>query len=364
MTNPTTQASPAASHGPLPDQVGDRLSPKRGGRESAAASALAAIAGAALVLVAIIAVSVAPRAAADEPAIPAWLGAHVGDGNGEIAPVVLERARALYRQKVAAGAVKNPCYFAMDATRPNTASDGTPGLRFYIVCEASRSFRAISSGHGTGRNWRGLPNFRNDRSCAKNFGNAQDSSLTTGGAYVTAEIKTSFKGYYRTGAHSNALLVRPFLQFDGEGDTANAREREIGGHAAVVLHHVCMLKDPQSPYANKDGYVPRGTLVSYVGGRSNGCTSWSRADADAIMAMTKDDPTTVYIYPEAADIDAVAHAVAAGRSLASLGLYWDAACLKTIGTPKFWSDATLGPLIAQYRRDHPPPPPKPTPICK
>ena len=123
---------------------------------------------------------------------------------------------------------------------------------------------------------------------------------------MTAEIKTSFKGYYRTGAHRNALLVRPFLQFEGEGDTANARQREIGGHAAVVLHGVCMLKDPQSPYANNDGYVPRGTLVSYVGGRSNGCTSWSQANADAIMAMTRDDPTTVYIYPEAADIDAVA----------------------------------------------------------
>ena len=278
--------------------------------------------------------------------------------------MVLGRARALYRQKVAAGEIKNACYFAMDATRPNTATDGKPGLRFYIICEASQSFRAIASGHGAGRNLRGVANFANGRTCAQNFGNAQDSSLTTGGAYVTAEIKSSFKGYYRTAAHGNALLMRPFLQFDGEGDTANARERVIGGHAAVVLHNVCMLKDPASPYANSDGYVPRGTLVSYVGGRSNGCTSWSQANADAIMAMTRDDPTTVYIYPEAADIEAVAAAVTAKRSLSSLGLTWDAACLKMIGAPKFWSDETLGPLIAQYRRDHPPPPPRPTPICK
>ena len=369
-SGPPDESDPThhASHGPP--------SPKRGGMETAEPlerggtapwaprSALARVATILAVVLAIIAVSVVQRASATERAIPPWLGAHIGDGNGEIAPVVLERARALYREKVAVGAVKNPCYFAMDATRPNTASDGRPGLRFYIVCEANQSFRAIASGHGAGRNWRGLPNFSNGRTCAKNFGNAQDSSLTTGGAYVTAEIKTSFKGYYHAGAHSNALLVRPFLQFDGEGDTANARQREIGGHAAVVLHGVCMLKDPQSPYANKDGYVPRGTLVSYVGGRSNGCTSWSQANADAIMAMTRDDPTTVYIYPEAADIDAVAHAVAAKRSLASLGLTWDAACLKTIGAPKFWSDETLGPLIAQYRKDHPPPPPKPTPICK
>ena len=329
-------------------------------------SALLKIVGIFAILVVATAFSASPPTRAAEPApdIPPWLAAHVGDGNGEIAPVVLERARALYRQKVAAGEVRNPCYFAMDATRPNTASNGRPGLRFYIICEASQSFRAISSGHGAGRNLPGVANFHNGRTCAKNFGNAEGSSLTTGGAYLTAEIKRSFKGYYRTGAHHNALLVRPFLQFVGEGDTANARAREIGGHAAVVLHHVCMLKDPESPYANHEGYVPRGTLVSYVGGRSNGCTSWSRANADAIMAMTRDDPTTVYIYPEAADIDAVAHALAAGRSLASLGLYWDAACLKTIGAPKFWSDATLGPLIAQYRRDHPPPPPRPTPICK
>ncbi len=304
------------------------------------------------------------RAAAPASPIPAWLSAHVGADNGEIAPVVLERARAFYREKVAAGAVKNPCYFAMDATRPNTASNGGPGLRFYIICEVSQSFRAISSGHGAGRRLPGIADYSNGRTCAKNFGNAEGSSLTTGGAYVTAEIKTSFKGYYRTAAHRNALLVRPFLQFDGEGDTANARERVIGGHAAVVLHGVCMLKDPASPYANRDGYVPRGTLVSYVGGRSNGCTSWSEADADAIMAMTKDDPTTVYIYPEAADIDAVAAAVADKRSLASLGLYWDAACLTTIGAPKYWPDETLGPLIAQYRKDHPPPPQRPTPICK
>ncbi len=318
------------------------------------------------IVFAAIAFAAPPPTLAAEPAphIPAWLAAHIGDGNGEVAPVVLERARAFYFQKVAAGAVKNPCYFAMDATRPNTASDGGPGLRFYIVCEARRSFRAISSGHGSGRNLKGVANFHNGRTCAQNFGNAEDSSLTTGGAYVTAEIKKSFKGYYPNGAHKNALLVRPFLQFEGEGDTANAREREIGGHAAVVLHHVCMMKSPKSPYANNDGYVPRGTLVSYVGGRSNGCTSWSRADADAIMAMTKDDPTTVYIYPEAADIEAVAQAVAAKRSLSSLGLYWDAACLKAIGAPKFWSDESLGPLIAQYRKDHPPPPPRPTPICK
>ncbi len=380
----TEAGAPAPERGSMSAPAAGSPSPSRGGMETAAPPvpkaggiaaraapwaprpALARVTTILAVVLAAIAFAAAPRPLAAEQAsdVPAWLGAHVGDGDGEIALVVLQRARALYLQKVSAGVVRNPCYFAMDATRPGNLSDGRPGSRFYIVCEASQSFRAISSGHGSGRRLPGIADYSNGRTCAKNFGNAEDSSLTTGGAYVTAEIKTSFKGYYRVGAHSNALLARPFLQFDGEGDTANARKRVIGGHAAVVLHGVCMLKDPASRYANDDGYVPRGTLVSYVGGRSNGCTSWSPADADAIMAMTKDDPTTVYIYPEAADIDAVAHAVAAGRSLPALGLTWDASCLKAIGAPKFWPDETLGPLIAQYRKDHPPPPPRPTPVCK
>ena len=132
------------------------------------------------------------------PDIPAWLAAHVGEGEGQIAPPVLQRARALYLRKVGEGVVRNPCYFAMDATLPNDLSDGEPGRRFYIVCEAARSFRAISAGHGGGRDLSGVAQFANGSACAKNFGNGMDSDLTAGGAYVTAETKTSFKGYYRT----------------------------------------------------------------------------------------------------------------------------------------------------------------------
>ena len=124
---------------------------------------------------------------------PDWLQAHVGEGEGQIAPVVLQRARALYLKKVSEGAVNNPCYFAMDATRP-----GGLGRRFYVICEADRTFRAVPSGHGDGRNLEGIADFANDIRCAKNFSNAMDSQLTTGGPYVTAEIRTSFKGYYRT----------------------------------------------------------------------------------------------------------------------------------------------------------------------
>ncbi len=306
-----------------------------------------------------------PRSFATEGGsdIPAWLADHVGEGDGQIARTVLRKARALYLRKVSEGAVRNPCYFAMDATRPNGRGDGQLGRRFYIICESDQSFRAISAGHGAGRDLNGVANFANGRQCAKNFGNAMDSELTAGGAYVTAETKSSFKGYYRASA-KDMVLVRSFIQFDGEGETANARQRAIGGHATVALRNVCLRHDPGSPYANGDGYVPMGTLVDYAGGRSNGCTSWSPADVPQITAIVKRDPTTLYIYPEAADIDAVARAVAAGRSLPRAGLYWDASCLREIGSPRFWPKESLEPALAAYRRDHPAPPPRPAPLCR
>jgi hypothetical protein len=314
----------------------------------------------------IVALSGSPRSfAAEQPTdVPAWLSAHVGEDEGQIAQVVLQRARALYLQKTGAGAIKNPCYFAMDATRPSTSDKGELGLRFFVICEADQSFRAVSAGHGSGRNLKGYANFANGRRCAKNFSNAMSSKLTTGGAYVTGEEIASFKGYYRNSGGEAAALVRSFVQFDGEGDTANARPRAIGGHPAVLLRGVCLRKDPESPYANKDGYVPFGKLVNYTGGRSNGCTSWSPSDAGQIIPMMKNKPTTLYIYPESDDIDAVAQALKAGRSPSGAGLYWNASCLREIRSPRFWPKETLEPVLAQYRKDHPLPPPRPTPICR
>jgi hypothetical protein len=317
-------------------------------------------------LLVILAFSGSPRSfAVEQPSeVPAWLRAHVGEGEGQIADVVLQRARALYFKKVGEGVVKNPCYFAMDATRPHVLGSGGLGRRFYVICEGEKSFRAIPSGHGGGRNLQGIANFANGQRCAKNFGNAMDSKLTTGGPYVTEETKTSFKGYYRDGAGKDETLIRSFVQFDGEGDTANARPRAIGGHPAVVLKGMCRRKNPDSPYANSDGYVLFGTLVNYTGGRSNGCTSWSPSDAAQIIDMVKDKPTTLYIYPESDDIAAVAQAMKAGRSPGRAGLYWNASCLREIGVPKFWPKETLEPILAQYKKDHPPAPPSPPPLCK
>jgi hypothetical protein len=312
-----------------------------------------------LVIAGIIALSGLPRSFAAEQAadVPAWLKAHVGEGEGQIAPVVLQRARALYLQKVREGAVKNPCYFAMDATRP-----GGFARRFYVICEADKTFRAVPSGHGSGRNVASV-NFSNGIQCAKNFSNATDSKLTTGGPYVTDETVTRFKGYYRSGAGKYLPFNRSFVQFDGEGDTANARPRAIGGHPAAVLRVACLRKDPNSPYANEDGYVPFGTLVDYAAGRSNGCTSWSQSDAAKIIPMMK-EPSALYIYPESKDIDAVAKAVKAGKAPSRAGLYWNASCLNEIRIPKFWPKETLEPILVQYKKDHPAPPPQPLPICK
>ena len=74
--------------------------------------------------------------------------------------------------------------------------------------------------------------------------------------------------------------------------------------------------------------------MDYAGGRSNGCTSWSPSDAGQIIQVMKDKPTTLYIYPESGDIDAVTQALKSGRSLSRAGLYGNASCLKEIGSPK------------------------------
>lgn len=292
---------------------------------------------------------------------PGWLLKHVGTGSGQIAPVVLQRARALYQQKVRKRSVKNRCYYAMDATRPSTRG-GKAEPRFYTICEADRVFRATSSGYGNGRKL-AQANFSNGRQCARNFSNAEGSNLTMGGRYVTAEARTSFKGYYRQSGQLRPFL-RTFLLFDGEGDADNARERAIGGHHAAFLRWQCRMKMPQSPYADDEGYVPVGRMVDYSSGRSNGCTTWPKSASDVILKQVERRPTTVYIYPEARDIEAVAKAVKGRKSLAGSGLYWNENCLKAIGAPRFWHKRKLQPVINAWRRSLPKQPKRTLPICK
>jgi hypothetical protein len=104
--------------------------------------------------------------------------------------------------------------------------------------------------------------------------------------------------------------------------------------------------------------------VDYSGGRSSGCTSWLLPDARKIIAMRKGDPTTLYIYPDGADVNAVARAVATGRSLSRAGLYWSSSCLKEIRSPRYWPKERVELLIARYEREHPTPRRPPMPICR
>ena len=293
--------------------------------------------------------------------LPAWLRPHVGLEDGQIAPVVLERARAHYEEKQRQGAVKNPCYMAMDATRPSTLPNGQATRRFYVICEAGRTFKAMSSGYGNGRK---LPqaNFSNGRQCARNFSNAEDSKLTAGGGYVTAETRTSFKGYLGKPGKRTAFY-RTFLLFDGDGETSNARERAIGGHRAAFVKWQCRVRDPSDRHADKDGYVPFGRLVDYTSGRSNGCTTWSKEATQHILRLVKGKPAALYIYPASDDIMAVADAVKSGVPLSRAGLYWNAACLKAIGAPKFWPKRTLQPVIRKWRKSLPKYPQRELPVC-
>ncbi|MEM7733922.1 MAG: hypothetical protein AAF280_14235 [Pseudomonadota bacterium] len=302
-----------------------------------------------------------PAHSAQTEDIPAWLQKHVGTGEGQIAEVVLTRARALYREKVAAGEVSNACYFAMDVTRPSAARNGAPNDRFYVICEAMKSFRAVYSGYGNGRKL-AAADFSNGRQCAKNFSNAEGSKLTMGGAYVTAEHRTSFKGYFTEGGTKKPFL-RTFLLFDGEGETENAREREIGGHVAMFLRWQCRYKDEDSPHADDEGYVPYGSLVNYTGGRSNGCTTWSIPETQGILDLTESNPTSLYIYPESKDIEAVNAALSNGQTPAQAGTYWNARCLQEIGKPKFWPKSDLQPVINAWRDSLPTPAPYVLPIC-
>lgn len=152
--------------------------------------------------------------------------------------------------------------------------------------------------------------------------------------------------------------------FDARNAVDHLFQREIGGHAAVTLRNMCLREDRRSLYADRNGYVPFGQLVSYAGGRSDGCTSWSPSDVAQIMTIVKAGPTTLYIYPEAADIDVVARTVAAGQSPSYVGLYWNTFCLKEIQAPRFWPKEVLEPIITQYDQSHPLPPPRPLSMCK
>ena len=125
----------------------------------------------------------------------------------------------------------------------------------------------------------------------------------------------------------------------------------------------CLLKAPDDPYADSEGYVPFGELVDYSAGRSNGCTSWSPSGRRADVGLGEGPTDDALRLSGIDDIVAVTRAVKAGRSPSRAGLYWNASWLREIGSPNFWPRETLEPALVQYKEDHPPPRPQAPPIC-
>ncbi|WP_175570465.1 hypothetical protein [Vannielia litorea] len=54
----------------------------------------------------------------------------------------------------------------------------------------------------------------------------------------------------------------------------------------------------------------------------------------------------------------------ARASLEGAGLYWNSACLREIGAPRFWPRRELQRVINRWRRSLPDTPPQPLPVCR
>ena len=163
-----------------------------------------------------------------------------------------EGTRALPAQNDATARLRTP------ATLPWMQRDPTPwamaGRRFYVICEADRSFRAISSGHGGGRNLKGIANFANGKRCAQELRQRHGLQADDRRSLCDERGDHVFQGILpRLRRKATRPLSRSFVQFDGEGETANARPREIGGHAAVLLRGVVSSKEAGQPVCGRKG---------------------------------------------------------------------------------------------------------------
>lgn len=274
---------------------------------------------------------------------PDWLKKYIGVGKDQIAPVVLERARNYYLNAKAEGRAKNPCYMAMDATRPHFRSEGEADSRFYIICEKQKIFLPVSAGHGSGIKF-GNYDYQNGKKCSKYFSNALGSSLTMGGRYITYQQYDSKKGI-RVDAQTGeeTPFSRVFIRLAGEGETENSLDRDIGAHAAELIKKDCYKYQPTSPYAEEDGYVYYGKQESYVDGRSNGCLSYRQEVSDFVAKLVAGKPTTLYIYPESSDIASVQKPDGGYP-------YWNQECLKEIGSPQFLSKEEYGARFADIEK--------------
>ena len=76
--------------------------------------------------------------AVEQPSdIPAWLKAHVGDDDGQIAQVVLDGRARFTCKKVSAGRGQQ-CLLLRHGRNAPRDLGGVLGRRFYVICEANR----------------------------------------------------------------------------------------------------------------------------------------------------------------------------------------------------------------------------------
>ena len=175
-------------------------------------------------LIIVIALASSSRSfAVEQPSdIPAWLRPNVGEGEGQIAEVILRGARALLPKSARGRGQKSLllCHGRYASPRIKRRQIGAAVLRYLRI-------RPVVSGDFGGP-WR-RPQFERYRGFRQRKALREElrqcAGFETDGrwAYVTAETKTSFKGYYRASAKQDAVLIRSFVQFDGEGEVANAR---------------------------------------------------------------------------------------------------------------------------------------------
>lgn len=275
-----------------------------------------------------------------QASIPEFLQNHIGPGPDQIPGVVLERARELFLQKRKERKSKNVCYAAMDATRPHLineeeADKGGPlklGHRLFLICESLGIFKALPVSHGGGVDLRKQNpnlNLKNGRRCAKYFGNVLDGFFTMGGNYLTDTIKYSYKGKLLQKDKSYCDYSRPFLRFTGEGETANSAQREIGAHPVLKMGKGKERCDPTNPHKDAQGYVYfADKLENYNGGRTEGCLGMPEDAATTFLAVARDHPMSVYVYPQKQDIEKMA-----GDGPKP---YWNEECLKEIGSPAYF----------------------------
>jgi len=149
--------------------------------------------------------------ATEQPSdVPAWLRSHIGEGEGQIAQVVLQRARALYLKRWPQASSKIHAILPWTRRAPR-GQIGESGF----TRSAKLSGRFVRP-HGSWQRpqHQGRRDFANGKECAREFRQCAGSYLTTA-APIDARRKPRSKLLSQL-RETDAVLMRSFVQFDGE----------------------------------------------------------------------------------------------------------------------------------------------------